>query len=383
MDLTKYDVYRPAGYNVWMRLIFLQHWPSIADYLNKFRVIYAGAGDHSFYHRPTDSIIEEVKDFYHSGVRTFFFENLSEGVMISDLDKLNDICGSAMHLPDIKFFYICGDYNAEISVNKHFSDKKIYFRTIGVSHFEWAGHNFLPYEKPYVTGIRQKKFLCFNRVPRQHRIDLLNNIVERGLLDQSFYSFDTIDEEALKIIRNVKPLNGIDQIRHRFPLVLNRNIERDNPTNIIEDDFNYFEDSYFSVIPETMFYDPVTDLPNGAGYHILNTYPGNFLSEKTYKSIRMKHPFIMVGPHRSLEFLKSRGYKTFSPFIDESYDLVEDSFLRMQMITDEIERLCNLSEQELFDFTVFAKNIVEHNYNVLASVNNFNTLNDLGSILNI
>ena len=50
-------------------------------------------------------------------------------------------------------------------------------------------------------------------------------------------------------------------------------------------------------------------------------YP--FITEKTYRNIKYKKPFIIMGQHISLASLHKLGYKTFHPLIDESYDSYE------------------------------------------------------------
>jgi hypothetical protein len=384
MDLSKYDQHRPPEYEYWMRLVFKDYWPGIEDYFDKMHFIYAGANtNYSFKTRPVDSVIMEITDAYDLGIRNFFFECLSEGVMIDDMSMLQSITDSVIHLPNIQLFYLSGDYQAEMSVKEHFKDTPINFQTIGVSHYDYSAKAHPTYDKPYIIGKRDKKFLCFNNVPRQHRIDLLNQIVNHDLLDKSYYSFDCNERELHNMVQEQK-LSGIEKIQYRIPLVLNKTPERSNPVNIIEDDLKYFENSYFSLVTETMFYHPHNVyVANGKALHVPGTYPGTFVSEKTFKCIRMKHPFIIVGGQGYLAFLKSRGYRTFSPFIDETYDDIEDDRLRMQKIVNEVVRMCNLSDGELVEFTKFAKDIVEHNYRLLENISDFTTLGDLISRLNI
>lgn len=383
MDLSKYDQCRPPEYDYWMHLVSKDYWPGIESHFDKIRFIYAGANsNYSFKTRSIDSTIMEITDAYDSGIRNFFFECLSEGVMIQDMDKIKSITDSVMHLPNIQLFYLSGDYCAEMSVKMHFKDAPVNFQIIGVSHYDHCAKAHPPYDKPYNIGHRDKRFLCFNNVPRQHRIDLLNQIVNHDLLDKAYYSFDCGKTE-LHIMVNEQNLIGIAKIEHRIPLVLNKTTERSNPVNIIEDDFKYFENSYFSLVTETMFYNPYNAyVLNGKALHVPSTYPGKFISEKTFKCIRMKHPFVMVGGPGYLSFLKSRGYKTFSPFIDETYDDIEDDRLRMQKIVNEVVRLCNLPDSELIEFTKFSKDIVEHNYQLLENISDFTTMGDLIARLN-
>lgn len=87
-----------------------------------------------------------------------------------------------------------------------------------------------------------------------------------------------------------------------------------------------------------------------------------FLSEKTYKAFYHRIPFIIIGNPGSLNFLYQQGFKTFSPYIDESYDLESDYQIRKQKIFNEIIRLSNLSISDHLEINHNLKNIINHNY---------------------
>jgi hypothetical protein len=57
------------------------------------------------------------------------------------------------------------------------------------------------------------------------------------------------------------------------------------------------------------------------------------LTEKTFKAIALEMPFVLVAPAHSLEYLRSYGFQTFSPLIDESYDEIEDPVERIERVT--------------------------------------------------
>ena len=73
------------------------------------------------------------------------------------------------------------------------------------------------------------------------------------------------------------------------------------------------------------------------------------------------HPFIVFGAPGTLSNLKELGFKTFSPYIDESYDNEISPFRRMQKITKEIKRLCSLSETEIYNWFTSMKYILIYN----------------------
>ena len=71
----------------------------------------------------------------------------------------------------------------------------------------------------------------------------------------------------------------------------------------------------------------------------------------------------MTSPH-SLKRLQKFGFKTFHPFIDESYDNEEDGLKRMQMIFDELDKFRAKPIQELKDWWEEILPILEHNQKV-------------------
>lgn len=204
-----------------------------------------------------------------------------------------------------------------------------------------------------------KKYIMLSRVCRPHRVAILSLLNNRKILDQGYVSFlarkeewDSVYSECIKVYKEISDeiIKGSD-IKEKIPLSL----DHEDPRKILYswNILKYFNQSYFSLIIETL-YD--------------HQYP-RFLTEKTFKSILYKHPFIMVSRHDSLSMLRFLGFKTFHPLINEEYDLEINDSKRLSMIVDEVERLCNLSESELNIFKEKALEIVEFNYNHLMTTN--------------
>ena len=78
-------------------------------------------------------------------------------------------------------------------------------------------------------------------------------------------------------------------------------------------------------------------------------------------------PFIYIGCPGALRVLKDWGIKTFSPFINESYDDEYDPIKRFNMIEKEIKKLNDMPIQQLHDWYYSIKDILifnrEHLYN--------------------
>jgi hypothetical protein len=81
-------------------------------------------------------------------------------------------------------------------------------------------------------------------------------------------------------------------------------------------------------------------------------------TEKTAKPIIAKRPFVVFGSPGQLKALQKLGFKTFSPIIDESYDLEIDTNLRFKKVLDAMQELNNKDPYEIYEKL---KEILEHN----------------------
>lgn len=93
-----------------------------------------------------------------------------------------------------------------------------------------------------------------------------------------------------------------------------------------------------------------------------------FPTEKTWRPIICKTPFITQGPVDFLKNLKRLGFKTFSQYWDESYD--EDGLvLGTKTILNNVERLSKMSDTELQSMYNDMTPILEHNYALMLELN--------------
>jgi hypothetical protein len=87
------------------------------------------------------------------------------------------------------------------------------------------------------------------------------------------------------------------------------------------------------------------------------------LTEKVFKPIVNFQPFLFIAYPGVLELLRSLGFKTFSPLIDESYDNDPDEIKRLSMIYSELNRICSMSKEEIHAWYWSMEEILIHNYN--------------------
>jgi hypothetical protein len=97
-----------------------------------------------------------------------------------------------------------------------------------------------------------------------------------------------------------------------------------------------------------------------------------FFSEKIWKPIVGKRPFLLLGPPGSLLRLRRMGFKTFGDYWDESYnDVTYDGLpenlneeLSCKMIADILTRLDAMPLSELKKMYRDMKDILKHNHTV-------------------
>jgi len=90
----------------------------------------------------------------------------------------------------------------------------------------------------------------------------------------------------------------------------------------------------------------------------------SFYTEKTAKPIIARRLFVAFTGYKFLENLRSAGFKTFDGIIDESYDQIVDDTARYHAAMEQVKFLCNTDQANIY---LQAKDILEHNYNLLVS----------------
>lgn len=305
----------------------------------------------------------------------FIFENIREGHSISSFEIIHEII-NYLNLNAGSCYYISGALQAkeiyEIYCKNHNISNKI--NIISVNYWEYfSQQTFNKLQNEFSSDLtiknKEKNFLCFNRISRIHRTGLLALLYEKNLVENSYVSYYhnkfwiNTPENFLRQLKIYlrhdiyeKVKNFVLSKTENFPLILN-NSSGSNTNTVMMSDKVYYDNSYFSVVTETFFYSFEDQK--------FNDNLSVFFSEKIFKPIMCKHPFLLVSRPNSLYFLKKMGYKTFHPWIDERYDIIEDDNERLIFIANEIERLCKQTPEQWLIFLQNLNNIVEHNYSVI------------------
>lgn len=354
---------------------FYCSFPELQKYENKIHFIFSSTHvNHAFLRRSTESLLAEARQAIADNKKIIFF-NSSETFIPEIIFKAQRIAELLHEIPKSHLFFSVGvpdgqSFYDNLCVTHKWENR---FNILSSHHFEhtildhyshnldWLGDHYEYKIKP-----KSKLFVCFNKLHRKHRLHLLAESIRRGWLDKSYYSFEGATPNWYKNV-HLLPIEGQDledilSIKDRYPLRLNITDKRTNPVNLECDDLKYHEDSYFSVVTETIMgpYDPKDCL-----LAYMNTL---FLSEKIYKPFALRHPFIAFAWPGAMRFLRERGYKTFHPYIDESYDDEPDYDKRFKMLIEEIKRLERFNTVEWLEWQKNIKPIVDYNAKYLLNL---------------
>lgn len=348
--------------------------------------------DCNFKHSPNilscnhDELIKKLKMILNTDTR-LCFDNSTEGNVTPILAIIYKIINSNI-IEAEKIYFFTSTLNFEECHNLfceyHGIEKKSINFCIATSwEFLLKKHSFFNLDKIiYDISIKEKKFICWNRVLRFHRYFLIGLLSKNNLLKDGYVSFfpngthnknnknslitPFFLREFKKHLKNENLFNEIVEeftlLNSELPLTINIDVIH-NKNYVNNDDLKFFESSYFSLVTETYYFVKYQ-------YNTVDE-SGIFFTEKIFKPITVKHPFIIVSRPKSLAWLKNIGYKTFHPYIDETYDTVEDDVDRMICIVNEVNRLINQTDDQWLEWQKNIKNIVEYNFSKFHSKSDY------------
>jgi hypothetical protein len=206
--------------------------------------------------------------------------------------------------------------------------------------------------------IRKHHFLFKIRRARDYRIAMLHALASDNLLGQGNWScLDSITAEdgfkkSTKYRSNIN-FSAIQDLHTKLPRSLeNEPLSNFNNVNGWNDQNSIANDnSYFYIASETFMHSEF-----------------KFVTEKVFKPIAHFQPFLFLSYPGALKQLNQLGFKTFSPFIDESYDEEEDEIKRFNLIYSEVQRLCSMSLEELHSWYWCMEEILIHNHSHLLTL---------------
>jgi hypothetical protein len=128
----------------------------------------------------------------------------------------------------------------------------------------------------------------------------------------------------------------------------------ETPNNVLDDNI------YINRFPEQVVKDTFFTVVSEA--HCGDTDQTMFLSEKTFKIIGCRHPFLIMGNKDSMAMMRKIGYKTFDGFIDEGFDTLP-THERLNSIIDSIRKTTMIKDK--IEWYKSMEDIIEYNYKTL------------------
>jgi hypothetical protein len=215
------------------------------------------------------------------------------------------------------------------------------------THFSvvhWIHHNFdKPLNEIVSFDSNHKIFISLNRMARCHRVHLLNELIKNKLRNYGFITFS-------------KEVTCCLDWPERYPLVKKAEFDildfspndtlKVNPTQFVP--LDYCKKSFLFLNSET--YCDTDRL---------------FLTEKTFKPLRLGMPFLTLANSGTLQLLQKKGFQTFSEWIDESYDLIDDEDEKIRIIIQQIHKFARLVPEERIKIRNQMKPILQHNFDLV------------------
>jgi len=200
-----------------------------------------------------------------------------------------------------------------------------------------------------------KVFICYNHLIskyRSYRLHLVSNLINQDLvrfgkvslfLNDSLGTWQDTVTDPLTPLDNRARVKIYQALKNRSdPLIIDT---VPNGAFSAKVDLSELSDALWHVVTETVYFQPKLHL-----------------TEKVFKPIIAQRPFILVAAPGNLAYLRSYGFKTFDHWIDESYDLETDNYIRIEKITQEIARLCAMPTSQLKHMHEEMQEILLYNY---------------------
>ena len=217
----------------------------------------------------------------------------------------------------------------------------------------WSRYFWLTEHPARIVLLQDRKgWCCTMHRKRPHRDVIANVLLDREKFFfkwNNYFAYDFAEEDhsPLEKFMFKKPFYDEEQNlrgdrRHNHFVIANQQITRQFIPEAMFGPWHY--ESLIEIVPETC-----VDI--------------FFLTEKTIKPIAAGMPFVMASSYKFLYNLRKFGFKTFHPYIDESYDVEPDLQKRIMMVMQSAEKFIN-HNQNLDEL----QKICDHNRQVLARI---------------
>lgn len=329
-------------------------WPFVRQHVPQTRVFYCDPPGRSdpeslFSQGPREHesnyILFHDQEPIHLDVHAPLFNE----VMIRNLDLNNDYGPRHRGIVTSEF-----DSEAVAQICDRYDWHQYYYFYHGWAAMDW----YRGYDKSFLMPPPDQRtitrsFISPNRIvggKREHRLQLMYHLLLGGV-ENAHISFPRVcpveNVDVCDLVHDMSELypDIVEKFQHA-KLPWNFSGENNHPmTSCWLDLFEQSSESLAYVVTETVY--------RGRRKH---------LTEKVFKPICLRMPFVLVSTAGSLEYLRSYGFQTFDTVWDESYDLETDDDLRINKIADLLLEFDRMTPQQLKILHEKCRQIVEYNY---------------------
>jgi hypothetical protein len=204
----------------------------------------------------------------------------------------------------------------------------------------------------------KSRIMCLGGFPRVHKLQFLAEIDHRGLLDGIIWSGAEYWGDATRMLDVMHAVGytqseiaALSAFKPKLPHLLDVDTKVDKR---LAGAYNrsLYDQAWLQIVLESdhqlsLDHEPC---PRSLRY-----------TEKTLKAFYSGGRAIFVAAPATLELLRSHGFRTFHPFINETYDVIPTFRAKADALLGEISRLLDMSAGEFNEFLDNTAEIVEHN----------------------
>lgn len=265
-----------------------------------------------------------------------------------------------------RLIYVSGDLNINENYIRWCRVNRIH-PAISVTYYGyfavWASRQL----KPTNQTARRRRYMSLNRRPHYHRIMMMTLLEQRGLIEHGTISMPLNFEEPdigwaadqwdlRRLWDELKDLqmgfldryeSAFESLSRKLPLIADRT---DFETNhALDFNTDLYSEHPVNLVTETLCF---TD--------------SAFASEKIWKPMASGQIFLVLsGPHY-LQGLKSLGFRTFSPYINEEYDTECEPIARANLVAKELKRLISITDEEFDVIVAQCQDVLQHNKQLIS-----------------
>lgn len=279
---------------------------------------------------------QEPIDLYHSEIDISSLSRVIDVSLVrnrilvtSEYSTEQEVLSSKLRSKHVHYFYhalICHEWYREY-----------WFRNIQINN---------KFDRLYIT---------YNNLildKRLYRANLIVELHKNSLLEHGYVSYNNSDSSGIEKSANSYVLlpsaHKTNILSHLDLLTQQLSIDTKHQHGSLSAEINIesMQKAFVNLVTETVFYENKVHL-----------------TEKTFKPIIAKMPFILMAGAGNLAYLRKYGFKTFGDFWDEGYDSISNNVDRFNAVIDILKYLSELPHSRLVEMREEMRDILEYNYN--------------------